>query len=142
MTIPFNPETKLPPYGVTDFERIICDNYYYVDKTNYIPLLERVASFFFIVRPRRFGKSLFLNMLESYYDIRRADTFEKTFGQLYIGQHPTANRSKYLVLKLNFSVSALIQKRCRLPSTNIAWPLSTDSASDTPTCYQLILSTV
>lgn len=103
MTIPFNPETKLPPYGVTDFERIICDNYYYVDKTNYIPLLERVASFFFIVRPRRFGKSLFLNMLESYYDIRRADTFEKTFGQLYIGQHPTANRSKYLVLKLNFS---------------------------------------
>lgn len=56
--------TKLIPYGMTDFTRIIRENYYYVDKTRYISEMERVASFFFFVRPRRFGKSLYLNRVQ------------------------------------------------------------------------------
>ena len=94
---------KKIPYGMTDFERIILENYYYVDKTQYIAKVEKVTSFFFFVRPRRFGKSLFLNMLGLYYDIYQKDKFEKIFGNLYIGKHPTPDRNKYLVLTLNFS---------------------------------------
>ena len=91
---------KKIPYGMTDFERIILENYYYVDKTQYIAKVEKVTSFFFFVRPRRFGKSLFLNMLGLYYDINQKDKFEKIFGNLYIGKHPTPDRNKYLVLTL------------------------------------------
>lgn len=96
-------EMKLIPYGVTDFARIIRENYYYIDKTAYIAELERTASFFFFVRPRRFGKSLFLNMLEYYYDCLAKDNFEELFGGLYVGSHPTAIRNSYLVLKMSFS---------------------------------------
>ena len=95
--------TKLIPYGMTDFPAIIRNNYYYVDKTEYIRQIEQTARFFFFVRPRRFGKSLFLNMLGLYYDINKKDKFEESFGELYIGKHPTPNRNKYLVLTLNFS---------------------------------------
>lgn len=94
---------KKIPYGMTNFSAIIRDNYYYVDKTRYIADIEAVARFFFIVRPRRFGKSLFLNMLSKYYDRYEADHFEELFGDLYIGQHPTDTHNKYLVMKLNFS---------------------------------------
>ncbi|WP_303875495.1 AAA family ATPase [Bacteroides acidifaciens] len=62
---------KKIPYGMTDFESIICDNYYYVDKTYFIALVENTSLFFFFIRPRRFGKSLFLNMLGLYYDINK-----------------------------------------------------------------------
>ena len=74
---------------MTNFESIISDNYYYVDKTHYIALVEDTSRFFFFVRPRRFGKSLFLNMLGIYYDINKQDKFEEIFGGLYIGKHPT-----------------------------------------------------
>lgn len=102
---------KKIPYGMTDFESIICDNYYYVDKTRYIALVENTSRFFFFVRPRRFGKSLFLNMLGLYYDINKKDKFENIFGGLYIGKHPTPNRNKYLVLTLNFSSVAANMER-------------------------------
>lgn len=98
-----NEETKLIPYGMTDFTSIIRENYYYIDKTRYIPEIERTARFFFFVRPRRFGKSLFLNMLEYYYDCYQKDLFDELFGDLYVGRHPTANRNKYLTLKLSFA---------------------------------------
>lgn len=94
---------KKIPYGMTNFESIICNNYYYIDKTHYITKLESVSRFIFFVRPRRFGKSLFLNMLGHYYDINEKDKFEEIFGELYIGKHPTPDRNKYLVLTLNFS---------------------------------------
>lgn len=94
---------KKIPYGMTNFESIICDNYYYIDKTQYITKVEETTSFFFFVRPRRFGKSLFLNMLGLYYDINKKDKFDEIFGELYIGKHPTPDRNKYLVLTLNFS---------------------------------------
>ena len=76
--------TKQIPYGLTDFERIRTANYYYVDKTRYIAEVERNASFFFLIRPRRFGKSLFLNVLRWYYDVNRKDSFEELFGDLYM----------------------------------------------------------
>ena len=94
---------KMLPYGLTDFIRIRHEEYYYVDKTRYIELIERMPSFLFLLRPRRFGKSLFLTMLETYYDLRYADRFEELFGDLYIGKHPTRLHNQYLVLRFNFS---------------------------------------
>lgn len=91
------------PYGVSDYERITRDNLYYVDKTRFIPLIEQVASYFFMIRPRRFGKSLLLSVLESYYDINNADRFEELFGERYIYQHPTDLRAKFMILRFNFS---------------------------------------
>ena len=96
-------DMKLLPYGMMNFEDIRLDNYYYVDKTSFIPLIERSDRYFFFIRPRRFGKSLTLNMLQHYYDVRTRDKFDALFGDLYIGKHPTRDRNSYLVLYLNFS---------------------------------------
>ena len=95
---------KKIPYGLTDYVLVMTDNYYYVDKTQYIDLLEQTGRFLFLIRPRRFGKSLFLNMLNCYYDVKYADRFEELFGNQYIGKHPTAEQGKYLVLRFNFSM--------------------------------------
>lgn len=94
---------KRLPYGMMNFEDIRLENYYYVDKTSFIPMIEQADRFFFFIRPRRFGKSLTLNLLQHYYDVRAKDKFDTLFGDLYIGQHPTHDRNSYLVLKLNFS---------------------------------------
>ena len=91
------------PYGMMNFADIRLDNYYYVDKTSFIPVIEQSDRFFFFIRPRRFGKSLTLNMLQHYYDVRTRDKFDALFGDLYIGKHPTRDRNSYLVLYLNFS---------------------------------------
>ena len=71
-----NPNTRQVPYGVADFESIRRDNLYYVDKTMYLPLIEDTASYIFMIRPRRFGKSLFLSIMKAYYDILQKDRFE------------------------------------------------------------------
>ena len=68
----------------------------------FIPALEEY-SFQMFLRPRRFGKSLMLNMLGAYYDVAMKDDFDMLFGDLYIGKNPTENRNKYLILKFNFS---------------------------------------
>ncbi|EOD00083.1 ATP-binding protein [Caldisalinibacter kiritimatiensis] len=92
------------PYGISNFKSMIEENYLYVDKTKYIELIEKEASkYLFFIRPRRFGKSLFLSTLQNYYDIEEKDNFNKIFGNLYIGKNPTKLRNSYLVLKLNFS---------------------------------------
>lgn len=96
-------ERKLLPYGMMNFADIRLDNYYYVDKTSFIPVIEQSDRFFFFIRPRRFGKSLTLNMLQHYYDVRTRDKFDALFGDLYIGKHPTRDRNSYLVLYLNLS---------------------------------------
>ena len=96
-------ERKLLPYGMMNFADIRLDNYYYVDKTSFIPVIEQSDRFFFFIRPRRFGKSLTLNMLQHYYDVRTREKFDALFGDLYIGKHPTRDRNSYLVLYLNFS---------------------------------------
>ncbi|WP_199678649.1 AAA family ATPase, partial [Bacteroides sp. AM16-24] len=94
---------KALPYGLSDFPRIMRKNYYYVDKTRFIELIERQPSYLFLIRPRRFGKSLFLAMLETYYSIDYADSFKEIFGELYIGKHPTEEHNRYMVLRFNFS---------------------------------------
>jgi hypothetical protein len=100
-------ETKIRkrlPYGNSNFEKIRTENYVYIDKTQYIELLEQEANDnLFFIRPRKFGKSLFFSMLSHYYDVKQADKFEQLFGDLYIGKHPTPKRNSYMVLKLNFS---------------------------------------
>ena len=95
---------KQIPYGMMNFVAIREDNYYYVDKTRFIEKVERSNRFFFFIRPRRFGKSLTMSMLHHYYDINAADKFERLYGDLYIGKHPTPNRNKYLIIYLNFAV--------------------------------------
>lgn len=95
---------KKLPYGLSDFPRLISEDYYYVDKTRYIELLENQPNYLFLLRPRRFGKSLFLAMLETYYSVDYADRFEELFGELYIGKHATKAHNKYLVLRFNFSI--------------------------------------
>ena len=95
---------KRIPYGMMNFVAVREDDCYYVDKTRFIEKVEAANKFFFFIRPRRFGKSLTLSMLRHYYDINAADKFERLYGDLYIGQHPTPNRNKYLIVYLNFAV--------------------------------------
>ena len=94
---------KLIPYGIANFKQVRQENKYLVDKTMYFERMERAGNFLFLVRPRRFGKSLFLNMLEAYYDINEKDNFSELFKGLYVADHPTENRNKYLMLHLDFS---------------------------------------
>ena len=67
------------PYGVSDFKTIRTEGLYYVDKTEYLAKMEERDRFVFFVRPRRFGKSLFLDMLRLYYDRNERENFEKLF---------------------------------------------------------------
>ena len=96
-------QVKRVPYGVADFAQVIEQNQYYVDKTMFIPELEKQPSNLFFIRPRRFGKSIFLSMLYSYYDCAQSHKFQSLFGNLWIGQHPTPLQGKYQVLFLDFS---------------------------------------
>lgn len=91
------------PYGKTDFAEIRREGYYYVDKTRFIAPLEEEGNFVFFLRPRRFGKSLMLNVIQAYYDVNYADQFEELFGGLDAGKNPTEKHNTYLVLKFNFS---------------------------------------
>lgn len=92
------------PYGTSNFEEMVLGRHYYVDKTEYIEKLEALTERYIIyIRPRRFGKSLFVSMLHHYYGIEHQDNFEAYFGQYYIGQHPTSEANNYLVLKFDFS---------------------------------------
>ncbi|WP_194252666.1 ATP-binding protein [Segatella copri] len=96
-------QVKQVPYGVADFAKVIEQNLYYVDKTMFIPELEKQPRNLFFIRPRRFGKSIFLSMLYSYYDCTQSHKFQSLFGNLWIGQHPTPLQGKYQVLFLDFS---------------------------------------
>ena len=98
-----NQNMKRLPYGINDFEAVIEQNQYYVDKTMYLPLLENQPSNIFFIRPRRFGKSLFLSMLHAYYDCSKKEKFQSLFGDLWVGKHPTPLQGKYQILHLDFS---------------------------------------
>ena len=92
------------PYGISNYEKIVNDGYYYVDKTMYIEKLEKLPETSIIfLRPRKFGKTLFTSVLENYYDKNKADKFEKLYGNKYIGKNPTENKNKYCILRFNFS---------------------------------------
>ena len=102
---------KRVPYGVSDFVDVMERYQYYVDKTMYIPMLEDEADYLFFIRPRRFGKSIFLSMLHAYYDIRTEDKFQQWFGDLWIGKHPTPLQGAFQILHLDFSqVGGTIEK--------------------------------
>ena len=89
------PNRKRIPYGMMNFAVIRRDDCYYVDKTRFIPIIEDADKFFFFIRPRRFGKSLFGDMLRSYYDLSQKENFQQLFGDLWIGKHPTPLQGKY-----------------------------------------------
>ena len=92
------------PYGISDYEKLINNNCYYVDKTKYIELLEIPSnSYVMFLRPRKFGKTLFTSVLENYYDINKKGSFDKLFGETYIGKHPSKLKNSYYILRFNFS---------------------------------------
>ncbi len=92
------------PYGLSDFATLIEEGYFYQDRTDRIPLLEEIGRQLIFIRPRRFGKSLLLSMLEYYYDVNRAAQFEAFFGSLAIGKNPTPLHNQYFVMKWDFSL--------------------------------------
>ena len=95
---------KKLPYGISNYEELIRDNYYYVDKTKYIEMLENLAEKrIMLLRPRKFGKTLFTSTLENYYDILKKDKFEELYKDTYIGKHPTNLKNSYHILRFNFS---------------------------------------
>ena len=96
-------DVKRIPYGVSNFVEVVEQNQYYVDKTMYLPLLEQQPNSLFFIRPRRFGKSIFLSMLRTYYDISQKEKFQKRFGNLWIGSQPTPLQGTFQILFLDFS---------------------------------------
>ena len=95
---------KKLPYGISNYEELIMEDYYYVDKTKYIQKLENIAEKrIMFLRPRKFGKTLFTSTLENYYDIKKVDKFETLFGNTYIGKNSTKLKNSYHILKFNFS---------------------------------------
>ena len=95
---------KKLPYGISNYEELVEDGYYYVDKTMYIEKLENLAEKrILFLRPRKFGKTLFTSTLENYYDILKEEKFEKLYGETYIGKNPTKLKNNYYILKFNFS---------------------------------------
>jgi len=97
-------EIKKIPYGVSDYDKIVTGNYYYVDKTPYLKIVEEAGDYLFFIRPRRFGKSLFLSMMEGYYDVYYKDRFQELFKDRAILDSPTKEQGTYLVLGFNFSM--------------------------------------
>ena len=97
---------KLLPYGMSDFKDVV-SKYYYIDKSQFIPILEQAGNFLYLIRPRRFGKSLFLNMLDFYYNVNYENEFE-LFKGLYIYDNPTSEKNSYHILKFDFSAVSTI----------------------------------
>ena len=97
-----NDNVKTIPYGVSDFANMRGRNGYYVDNTWGIPLLEALPYQMFL-RPRRFGKSLLLSILNYYYDLNSTDRFDELFGGTWIHEHPTPSRGQYMILHFDFS---------------------------------------
>ena len=95
---------KKLPYGISDYERIVENEYYYIDKTMYIEKLENLPEpYIMFLRPRKFGKTLFTSTIENYYDINKKEKFQELFGETYIGKNPTKFKNSYYILRFNFS---------------------------------------
>lgn len=104
-------EVKKIPYGVASFEQLRSENSYYVDKTMYLPLLEETSNYLFLIRPRRFGKSVFVSMMQAYYDIAKADCFDTLFDGLWIKEHPTPLKNAFQVIYFDFSLAGAGMER-------------------------------
>ena len=96
------------PYGMSDFQDLKLENYYYIDKTDYIPKIELYGRYLYLIRPRRFGKSLFLNMIAFYYDVFYKDLYEEVFKDTYILNNPTKLKNNYHILKFDFSAVSTV----------------------------------
>ncbi|BDU51227.1 AAA family ATPase [Haliovirga abyssi] len=95
---------KKIPYGLQNLEKILDENYFYIDKTKYIENLENLdEQYIMFLRPRKFGKTLWIDTLGKYYDVNYSDKFDKIFGELYIGKNPTSRKNSYYIIKFNFS---------------------------------------
>ena len=116
-------DRKHLPYGMMNFAVIRRDDYYYVDKTSFIPMIEQADRFFFFIRPRRFGKSLTLNVLQHYYDVRTKDKFDALFGDLYIGKHPTPDRNSMYSHRLRKSSACSSARIGSLPTMPLSYKL-------------------
>ena len=92
------------PYALNDFATLIKEGYFYQDRTDRIPQIEDAGRQLLFIRPRRFGKSLLLSMLDHYYDVNQADQFDALFGHLAIGRNPTPLHNQYFVMKWDFSL--------------------------------------
>ncbi|MCP4053363.1 MAG: AAA family ATPase, partial [Mesoflavibacter sp.] len=92
------------PYGIADFPRLRRDGHVYVDRTAHIATFEDLGDSLLFARPRRFGKSLWLQTLAAYYDLGRKDQHEELFGDLAAGREPTPLAHRFFILKWNFSV--------------------------------------
>ncbi|MDQ1354282.1 MAG: hypothetical protein QG657_4591 [Acidobacteriota bacterium] len=112
---------KRIPYGLTNYERIVQDNCYYVDKTMYLETIEKAGDYLFFIRPRRFGKSLFLAVLHGYYDVYYKERFDELYKDTWIHSHPTAERGSYLVLPFNFSAVDPAQDKIDASFLNHIW---------------------
>ena len=99
------------PYGVARFDEVRNENFYYVDKTMYLPLLENTSKYLFLIRPRRFGKSMFVSMMQEYYDIAKADRFDTLFDGLWIKEHPTPLKNAFQVIYFDFSLAGAGMER-------------------------------
>ena len=99
------------PYGVASFEQVRSENRYYIDKTMYLPLLEEASNYLFLIRPRRFGKSVFVSMMQAYYDIAKADRFDTLFDGLWIQKHPTPLKNAFQVIYFDFSLAGAGMER-------------------------------
>ena len=110
------------PYGVADFVKLRRGGEYYADKTHYLPLLEAAGRFLFLIRPRRFGKSLLQSVMECYYDRRWEPHFDELFHDTWIHAHPTPEKHGYLALRFDFSavdsdsrkLAASFENYCRI----------------------------
>ncbi len=92
------------PYGISNFAEIPKRDYFFVDKTPYLAKLEDLGEkYIFFLRPRRFGKSLWISILQHYYGVQYKDRFTDLFGRYYIGKNPTENANAYLILRFDFS---------------------------------------
>ncbi|MFP4332938.1 MAG: AAA family ATPase [Campylobacterales bacterium] len=100
--MPIGRTTKLP-YGLSDFKRVLEEDWYYIDKTRFIEIIENEQSFLYFLRPRRFGKSLTISMLEAYYDVYYKDRFDNIFKTTYIYKNPTPLKSSFYILRFDFS---------------------------------------
>jgi Predicted AAA-ATPase/PD-(D/E)XK nuclease superfamily len=92
------------PYGKSDYRTLVKEKYFYQDRTSYIEILEEWdTTYLLYLRPRRFGKSLLLSMLQYYYGLQYQKEFDMLFGHTYIGKKTTPLANTYMLLSFDFS---------------------------------------
>ncbi|QWG04526.1 ATP-binding protein [Flammeovirga yaeyamensis] len=92
------------PIGLSNFKRVIQDNYYYIDKSLFIEdVIESNAISILIPRPRRFGKTLNMSMLHAFFDVKKEKENKSLFEKLKIRQSEAwKHQGKYPVIYLSF----------------------------------------